>query len=151
MLWKCEIRSLKSDDTSRFPYICHLATMMNLSFSFLVFLQKDVYAAGWFWWISFERNPRNASCALNLISTSLWRVRIIFLACIFVNIFGLPLSGFESTPLVHVFAKCPSCNKTIGITKNWTSFLRRNRSGHHNTELKTWKHIIWPNAQHESH
>jgi hypothetical protein len=33
---------------------------------------------------------------------------------------------------------------------NWTSFLCRNRGPYHNTEVKTWKHVIWQNEQQRS-
>ena len=31
----------------------------------------------------------------------------------------------------------------LGVQTNRTSFIPENRSGHHNTELKTWSHVIW--------
>jgi len=37
------------------------------------------------------------------------------------------------------------------VKKNPTLFLRGNRSWHHNTELKTWKHLIGRHEQHELH
>jgi hypothetical protein len=35
----------------------------------------------------------------------------------------------------------------MGVKTNRTSYLRGNRSGHRNTKLKTWKHVIEQNEQ----
>jgi hypothetical protein len=35
----------------------------------------------------------------------------------------------------------------MGVKTNRTSYLRGNRSGHRNTKLKTWKHVIEKNEQ----
>ena len=39
----------------------------------------------------------------------------------------------------------------MGVKTNRTSFLRGNRSGYNNTELKTWRDVIWQHEQHEPH
>jgi len=31
--------------------------------------------------------------------------------------------------------------KQLEEKTNWTQFLCENRNGHHNTELRTWRHI----------
>jgi hypothetical protein len=116
--------------------ICHLVPMMNLCFLLLFLLQKDAYATGcfldnafWAYLIKVIQETRRA--LYNLISAFLlYTCYNLILA--FGNNFGLP-----------IFAKYPSCNTKMGIKTNSTSFLRRNRSGHHNTVRKTWKHVIW--------
>ena len=39
--------------------------------------------------------------------------------------------------------------KQLGIKSNRTSFIWGNRSGHHNTKLRTQRHLIGQNAGHQ--